>query len=198
MADESTPSVESSAMALLESDDNQVPAPVFDIELEPSPETLESEQDPDPSLEPSPTQNPTSNDSLANLLSTQALLLAPKLPNPSFGPSPSANIPVSPKSSQDMNPTTSRPTTPTSIGSPSVPSSIMHFNMLAASAQSPTRRNSVSAQYSKIEDFMIRLDKKFKDFKTDNHNTTQTLAGHATLTHTQKYIYTHRQNEPSP
>merc|ERR1711954_179284 len=86
MADESTPSVESSAMALLESDANQVPTPVFDIELEPSPETLESEQGPDPSLEPSPTQKPTSNDSLANLLSTQALLLAPKLPNPSFGP----------------------------------------------------------------------------------------------------------------
>merc|ERR1712112_494611 len=50
--DESTPSMESSVMALLESDDNQVPAPVFDIELEPSPETLEFEQDPDPSLEP--------------------------------------------------------------------------------------------------------------------------------------------------
>merc|ERR1711954_466310 len=155
MADESTPSVESSAMALLESDDNQVPAPVFDIELEPSPETPESEQDPDPSFEPSPTQNPTSNDSLANLLSTQALLLALELPNPSFGPSPSANIPVLPNSSQDMNLITSCPTTPTSIGSPSVPSSIMHFNMLAANAQSPTRRNSVSAQYSKIEDFMI-------------------------------------------
>merc|ERR1711954_599470 len=101
--DESTPSVESSVMALLESDDNQVPAPVFDIELEPSPETLEFEQDPDPSLEPSPTQNTTSNDSLADLLSTEALLLAPKLPNPSFRPSPSANTPVLPNSSQDIN-----------------------------------------------------------------------------------------------
>merc|ERR1711954_262522 len=70
--------------------------------------------------------------------------------------------------------------TPTSIGSPSVPSSIMHFNMLAANAQSPTRRNSMSSQYSKIEDFMVRLDQKFEDFKTDNQNTPQTLAGHAT------------------
>merc|ERR1711873_315799 len=107
-------------------------APVVDIELEPSPEMLEFEQDPDPSLEPSPTQNKTSNDSLANLLSTQALLLAPKLPNPNFGPSPSANIPVSPNSSQDINLITRRQTTPTSIGSPSVPLSIMHFNTLAA------------------------------------------------------------------
>ena len=178
--DESTLSVESSVMALLESDDNQVPAPVFDIELEPSPEILESEQNHDLSLEPSPTQNPTSNDSLANFLSTQALLLAPKLPNPNFRPSPPTDISVSPKPSQNVNPTTSRPTTPTSIGSPSVPSSIQHFNMLAASAQSPTRRNSMSSQYSKIEDFMVRLDQKFEDFKTDNHNTTQTLAGHAT------------------
>merc|ERR1711954_224184 len=70
--------------------------------------------------------------------------------------------------------------TPTSIGSPSVPSSIMHFNMLAANAQSPTRRNSMSSKYSKIEDFMVRLDQKFEDFKTDNQNTTQTLAVHAT------------------
>jgi len=41
----------------------------------------------------------------------------------------------------------------------------------------------MSAQYGKIEDFMIRLEKKFDDFKTDNQSTTQTLAGHAkTLT----------------
>merc|ERR1711954_97038 len=70
-----TLSVESSVMALLESDDNQEPAPIFDFELEPSPETLESghAQNHDLTLEPSPTQNPTSNDSLANILSTQAL-----------------------------------------------------------------------------------------------------------------------------
>merc|ERR1712081_42518 len=89
-------------------------------------------------------------------------------------------ISVSPKPSQSVNPTSSRPTTPSSIGSPSVPSSIQHFNMLAASAQTPTRRNSMSSQYSKIEDFMVRLDQKFEEFKTDNYNTTQTLAGHAT------------------
>merc|ERR1712115_571705 len=60
------------------------------------------------------------------------------------------------------------------------PSSIQHFNMLAASAQTPTPRNSMSSQNSKIEDFMVRLDQKFEVFKTDNYNTTQTLAGHAT------------------
>jgi len=194
--------VESSIMALLESDNNQVPTPVFDIEIEPSPESLESEQDPDPSLElepspdaleseqnpepslePNPTQSPTSNETLSNLLSTQAQLLAPKLINPNIGPSPSASIPVSPNSSQDPNLMTNQPITPTSTGPFSVPSSIMHFNMLAANAQSPTRRNSMSAQYGNIEDFMIRLEKKFDDFKTDNQSTTQTLAGHAkTLT----------------
>merc|ERR1711954_268042 len=38
--------------------------------------------------------------------------------------------------------------------------------MLAANAQSPTRRNSMSAQYGKIEDFMIRLE---------NNSTTSKL-----------------------
>merc|ERR1711954_147715 len=200
--DESTPSVESSIMALLDSDDNQVPTPVFDIEIEPSPEAPESDQDPDPSLklvpspetleseqnpelslELNPTQNSTSNDTLTNPLSTQAQLLAPKFINPNIEPSPSANIPMSPNSSQDPNLINNRPITSTSIGSPSVPSSIMHFNMLAANAQSPTRRNSMSAQQGKIENFMIRLEKKLDDFITDNQNTTQTLAGHAeTLT----------------
>merc|ERR1711954_382883 len=113
---ESTPSVESSIMALLDSDDNQVPTPVFGVEIEPSPETpeseqdpepslepnpslelepspemLESEQNPEPSLEPNPTQNSTPNDTLTNLLSTQAQLLAPKFINPIIEPSPSAN-----------------------------------------------------------------------------------------------------------
>merc|ERR1711954_327664 len=150
--DELPLSVESSVMALFESDDNQEPAPVFDFELEPSPETLESGhvQDHDLSLEPNSTQNPTSNDSLANILSTQALLLAPSLPNPNFRPSPPTDISGSPKPSQSVNPITSRPTTPSSIGSPSVPSNIQHFNMLAASAQTPTRRNSMSSQYSRM------------------------------------------------
>merc|ERR1711954_69421 len=56
--DELTPSVESSIMALLNSDDNQVPRPVFEIELAPSPETPESNQDPEPSPEPSPSPEP--------------------------------------------------------------------------------------------------------------------------------------------
>merc|ERR1711954_377877 len=73
--------------------------------------------------------------------------------------------------------------TPTSMGSPSVPASIMHFNTLAANAQPPTRRNSMSAPNDKFESFMTRLEKKLDHFITDNQNTTQTLAGHAeTLT----------------
>merc|ERR1712081_118630 len=45
------------------------------------------------------------------------------------------------------------------------------------------RRNSMSAQQDKIENFMTRLEKELDDFITDNQNTTQTLAGHAeTLT----------------
>ena len=170
-------------MALLESGDNQEPAPIFDFEPEPSPETLEPGyvQNPDLSLEPNSTQNPTPNKSLANILSTQALLLAPSLPNPNFKPSPSTDILGSPKPSQNSNPITIHPTTPSSsISSPSVPSNIQHFNMLAASAQTPTRRNSMSSQYSRIEEFMGRLDQKFEEFKADNSNTTQTLAGHAT------------------
>merc|ERR1712081_100578 len=76
--------------------------------------------------------------------------------------------------------------TPTSIGSPSVPESISHFNTLAANAQPPTRRNSMSAQ-NEFENFMrksfLSFEKKLDDFITDNQNTTQTLAGHAkTLT----------------
>merc|ERR1712081_155496 len=88
--DELPLSVESSVMALLESGDNQEPAPVFDFELEPRPETLEPGyvQNPDLSLEPNSTQNPTPDESLANILGTQALLLAPSLPNPNFKPSP--------------------------------------------------------------------------------------------------------------
>jgi len=195
-------------MALLNSDDNQAPIPVFDIEIEPSPETPESDQDPEPSpelspslepepspeklvseqnpepsLEPNTTQNLTLNDTVTNLLNTQAQLLAPKFINPILEPSPSAKTPMSPNSSQDPNPSNNRPITPTSIGSPSVPASITHFNMLAANAQPPTRRNSMSAQQDKFENFMTRLEKKLDDFIIDNQNTTRTLAGHAeTLT----------------
>merc|ERR1711954_288355 len=120
--DELPLSVESSVMALLESGNNQEPAPVFDFELEPSPETLEPGyvQNPDLSLESNSIQNPTPDESLANTLGTQALLLAPSLPNPNFKPSPSTDIPGSPKPSQDSKPITIHPTTPSSIGSPSV------------------------------------------------------------------------------
>merc|ERR1712081_130145 len=79
MNDELPPSVESSVMALLDSDDNQEPAPVFELDLEPSPETLEpsNEQNPDLSLESNVPQNPTLDETPANALGTQALLLAP-------------------------------------------------------------------------------------------------------------------------
>ena len=140
MNDDLPPSVESSVMALLESDDNQEPAPVFDLELESSPETLElgHVQNPDLSLESNFLQNPTPDETLANTLGAQALLLAPNLPNPNFKPSPSTDILSSPKPSQNSNPITIHPTTPSSsISSPSVPSNIQHFNKLAANAQTP-------------------------------------------------------------
>merc|ERR1712081_92809 len=123
MEDELTPSVESSIMALLNSDDNQAPRPVFENEIVPSPETPESDQDPEPSPEPSPspepepeklvsgqnpepslepntTQNMTLNDTVTNLLNSQAQLLAPKFINPILEPNPSAKTPMSPNSSQ--------------------------------------------------------------------------------------------------
>ena len=127
-------------MALLESDDNQEPAPVFDLDLEPSPETLELGyvQNPDLSLESNVPQNPTLDETLANTLGAQALLLAPNLPNPNNEPSPPTDILSSPKPCQNSNPITIQPTTlSSSISSPSVPSNIQHFNKLAASAQTP-------------------------------------------------------------
>merc|ERR1712081_14638 len=158
-----TPSVESSIMALLNSDDNQAPRPVFEIEIAPSPETPESDQDPKPSPEPSPspepepspeelaseqnpepslepntTQNLTLNDTVTNLLNSQPQLLAPKFINPILEPSPSTETPMSPNYSQNPNPNNNRLITPTSIGSPSVPASITHLNTLAANAQPPT------------------------------------------------------------
>ena len=204
--DEFTPSVESSIRALLNSDDNQVPRPNFEIEFEPSPKTPEPNQDQDPSPEPSPSpepepeklafeQNPepepelnepelnTTQESttVANLLSSQAQLLAPTFINPSLQPSPSTT-PMSPSQSQNPNPSNNRLMTPTSIGSPSVPESISHFNTLAANAQPPTRRNSMSSS-NEFENFMrksvLGIEKRFDDFSADNQNTTRTLAGHA-------------------
>merc|ERR1711954_96121 len=204
--DELTPSVESSLMALLESDDNQAPRPNFEIEFEPSPKTPEPNQDQEPSPEPSPSpepepekldfeQNPepepelnTTQESImvTNLLSSQAQLLAPNFINPTLQPSPSTATPMSPNQSQNLNPSNNKLMTPTAIGSPSVPKSISHFNTLAANAQPPTRRNSMSAP-NEFKNFMrksfLSFEKKLDDFITDNQNTTRTLAGHAeTLT----------------
>ena len=134
------PSVESSVMALLDSDDNQEPAPVFDLDLEPSPETLEPsyEQNPDLSLESNVPQIPTLDETPANAIGAQARLLAPNLPNPSNEPRLSTDILSSPKPCQNSNPMTIQPITPSSsLSSPSVPSNIQHFNKLAASAQTP-------------------------------------------------------------
>merc|ERR1711954_474457 len=143
-------------------------------------------QNPEPSLEPNTTQNLTLNDTVTNLLNSQAQLLAPKFMNPILEPSPSTVTPMSPNQSQNPNLSNNRLMTPTSIGSPSVPESISHFNTLAANAQPPTRRNSMSAP-NEFENFMrksfLSFEKKFDDFITDNQNTTRTLAGHAeTLT----------------
>merc|ERR1711954_156522 len=200
--DELTPSVESSLMALLDSDDNQVPRPNFEIEFEPSPKTPEPNQDQEPSPEPSPSpepepeklefeQNPepepeldTTQESImvTNLLSSQAQLLAPNFINPTLQPSPSTATPMSPIQSQNLNPSNNKLMSPTVIGSPSVPESISHFNTLAANAQPPSRRNSMSTS-NEFENFMrksiLGIEKRFDNFSTDNQNTTRTLAGHA-------------------
>merc|ERR1711954_33241 len=134
MTDDPTEGGDTSFLALLESDDNQEPAPVFDLDLEPSPETLElgHVQNPDLSLESNVPKNPTLDETLANTLGAQAL------PNPNIEPSPSTDILSSPKPCQNSNPITIQPTTlSSSISSPSVPSNIQNFNKLAASAQTP-------------------------------------------------------------
>ena len=75
-------------MALLTSDDDQETVPVFELDLEPNPETLEpsNEQNPDLSLDSNVFQNPTLDKSPVNALGAQALLLAPSLPNPNDEP----------------------------------------------------------------------------------------------------------------
>merc|ERR1711954_549865 len=203
-------------MALLDSDDNQVPRPNFEIEFEPSPKSPEPNQDQEPSPEPNPSpepepekleleQNPepepelnTTQESIivTNLLSSQAQLLAPNFINPTLQPSPSTPTPKSPIRSQNLNPSNNKLMTPTAIGSPSVPESISHFNTLAANAQPPSRRNSMSTS-NEFENFMrksiLGIEKRFDNFSTDHQNTTRTLAGHAdtlashgnTLTQTQ-------------
>merc|ERR1712081_65388 len=120
--DELTSLVESSITALLDSDDNQVPRPNFEIELEPSPKSPEPNQDQKPNPEPNPSpepepeklepeQNPelepelnTTQESIivANLLSTQAQLLTPNFINPTLQPTPSTPTPKSPIRSQNL------------------------------------------------------------------------------------------------
>merc|ERR1711954_408410 len=41
-------------------------------------------------------------------------------------------------------------------------------------------RNSMSSQYSRIEEFMSKISQDFQEFKEDNTKTTQTLVGHTT------------------
>ena len=200
--DELTSLVESSITALLDSDDNQVPRPNFEIEFEPSPKSPEPNQDQEPSPEPNPSpepepeklepeQNPelepelnTTQESIivTNLLSTQAQLLTPNFINPTLQPSPSTPTPKSPIRSLNLNPSNNKLMTPTAIGSPSVPESISHFNTLAANAQPPSRRNSMSTS-NEFENFMrksiLGIEKRFDNFSTDHQNTTRTLAGHA-------------------
>merc|ERR1711954_547643 len=120
---------------------------------------------PEPSLEPNTTQNSTTNDTVTNLLSSQAQLLAPKFINPTLEPSPSTVTPMSPNQSQNPNLSNNRLMTPTSTGSPSVPESISHFNTLAANAQPPTRRNSMSAS-NEFENFMRKSSLSFEKGST--------------------------------
>merc|ERR1711954_174059 len=41
-------------------------------------------------------------------------------------------------------------------------------------------RNSMSSQFSRIEEFMSKISQDFQEFKKDNTKTNQTLVGHAT------------------
>merc|ERR1712081_64228 len=102
--DELTPSVESSIMALLNSDDNQAPRPVFEIEIAPSPETPESDQDPEPSPEPSPSPEP--EPSPEKLASEQN-------PEPSLEPNTTQNLTLNDTVTNLLNSTRANPTQPT-------------------------------------------------------------------------------------
>ena len=127
-------------MALLDSDDKQEPAPVFDLDLEPSPETLEPGyvQNPDLSLESNVPQDPTLDETPANALGAQALLLAPSLLSSNVEPSSPTEALNLLKFCQTSNLTTTQPSVLSySLSPPSVASNIQHFNSLDANAQTP-------------------------------------------------------------
>merc|ERR1712081_75679 len=69
------------------------------------------------------------------------------------------------------------------MGSPSVASSIQHFNTSDTCVQTPPRRNSQSSPFIRIEEALNTIKTDFHDFKQDNAKTTETLRDHAiTLT----------------
>ena len=127
-------------MALLTSDDDHELAPVFELDLESNPKTLEpsNDQNPDLSLNSNVFQNPTLDKSPAQALGAQALSLAPSLLNPNDEPSLPTEALSLLKFCQTSNLTTTQPSVlSSSLSSPSVASSIQHFNMLDANAQTP-------------------------------------------------------------
>ena len=127
-------------MALLTSDDDHESAPVFELDLESNPETLEpsNDQNPDLSLNSNVFQNPTLVKSPAQALGAQALSLAPSLLNPNDEPSLPTEALSLLKFCQTSNLTTTQPSVlSSSQSSPSAASSIQHFNTLDANAQIP-------------------------------------------------------------
>ena len=64
------------------------------------------------------------------------------------------------------------PTLSPSHSSPSVASSIQHFNTLDAHAQTPPRRNSQSSPFSRMEETLNTIKADLHDFKRDNAKTT--------------------------
>merc|ERR1711954_305011 len=75
------------------------------------------------------------------------------------------------------------PTLSPTHSSPSVDSSIQHFNALDTGVQTPPHRNSLSSPFNRIEEALNTIKADFQDFKQDNAKTTETLRDHAiTLT----------------
>ena len=177
------PSEESSARAPLTSDDDHESAPVIHLDFaegNPKPVLTSANLNPDLSLNSNTIPNPTLDQSQDQTLGAQALLPGspsgnPALLNEPFLPSldPSLlnlnNKPSSPthalnllKICQTPNLSTIQPPTlsPTQ-SSPSVASSIQHFNTLDTCVQTPPRRNSQSSPFIWIEEALNTMKADF-------------------------------------
>merc|ERR1711954_590037 len=71
------------------------------------------------------------------------------------------------------------PTISPTHSSPSVASSIQHFNTLDTHVQTPPHRNSQSSPFIRIEEALNTIKADFQDFKQYNAKTTETLRDHA-------------------